>query len=80
MNGDKLNDVFKVGGVFVESFILKIFDRWGNKVFETTNMEEGWDGTINGKPGAPDVYVYIAEGRGRMNQIKVIEGNVTLLR
>lgn len=80
LNGDQLNDVFKVGGVFVESFILKIFDRWGNKVFETTNMEEGWDGTINGKPGAPDVYVYIAEGRGRMNQIKVIEGNVTLLR
>ena len=66
--------------MFIETFHLIIYDRWGRAVFETTDLEKGWDGDIDGKPAAPGVYVYIAEGTGRKGQPAVIQGSITLLR
>lgn len=79
-NSDQLNDGFLVQGVFVKQFELQIYNRWGELVFETQNMQEPWDGTFNGKPAPADVYVYIAIGYGRNGAFKTIRGNVTLLR
>lgn len=79
-NGDGMNDVFLVKGIFISDFKLQIYNRWGQKVFETTNMYEGWDGTHNGENCTSDVYVYVAEGRGKKGDSKIITGNVTLLR
>jgi gliding motility-associated-like protein len=80
INGDNLNDKFYVKGVFVETFTLKIYNRWGQLVFETTDMNNGWDGTFEGEPCKSDVFVYLAEGIGRKGQRINHTGNVTLLR
>lgn len=52
-NGDGKNDVFKPYGAGwdIESYSMKIFDRWGEMIFSTTEINVGWDGTMpNGKP------------------------------
>lgn len=41
-----------------ENYELVIFDRWGSKVFETQNLDSGWDGTIIGKQAPQGIYVY----------------------
>ncbi|MES2620716.1 MAG: gliding motility-associated C-terminal domain-containing protein, partial [Bacteroidota bacterium] len=48
-NGDGNNDEWLVYGEGIKSVDLKIFNRWGEKVFETDNQFEGWDGTSKGE-------------------------------
>ncbi|MCF8427717.1 MAG: PKD domain-containing protein [Bacteroidia bacterium] len=79
-NQDKLNDGFLIQGVFVKKFELQIFNRWGETVYETDDMNAAWDGNYNGAPAPSDVYVYIATGYGRKGKFTTIKGNVTLLR
>jgi len=59
-NNDNLNDILKIeygAGLKVFNF-LKIFNRWGNIVFQTTNLNQGWDGNMNGIPQEMDAYTY----------------------
>jgi PKD repeat protein len=63
--GDASQDVgiFKAVGTGLVKFHLVIYDAWGNLIWETTKLERGvpveaWDGTFNGKPLPPDVYVW----------------------
>jgi gliding motility-associated-like protein len=79
-NQDNLNDGFLIQGVFVKSFELRIFNRWGEVVYETRDMNAAWDGNFKGSPAPSDVYVFIATGYGRKGKFKTIKGNVTLLR
>lgn len=60
-NGDGLNDIFKVQGTDIVSFRLLIFDRWGELIFETKNLKEGWDGYYKGNLVKQDVYVWIMD-------------------
>jgi gliding motility-associated-like protein len=48
-NNDRVNDVFYVKGDGFEDFDIRIFDRWGELVFSTSDINEGWDGRINGE-------------------------------
>ncbi len=76
-----VNSIFKIinrGAVGLNYF--RIFDRWGNKVFETTNINSGWDGMYNGKPQPYGVYVYDLEAVTSTGQLYHREGNVTLIR
>lgn len=59
-NNDNLNDILKIEyGAGLKAFhFLKIFNRWGNLVFQTTNLNQGWDGNINGIPQEMDAYTY----------------------
>jgi len=59
-NGDGHNDVWLPVGNNVASYEVYIFDRWGGVIFHSTNMDEGWDGTISGNPAPNDVYVWKA--------------------
>ncbi len=77
-NGDGLNDVFYVRGKGFESLSLIVFDRWGNKVFETTDKDIGWDGTKSGKKLNSDVYVYHLEVTYYSGEVVEREGNVLL--
>ncbi len=59
-NGDGLNDVFKPLRKYdlVKTYHLMIFDRWGQQVFGTEDIEEGWDGSSQGSPSPAGTYVY----------------------
>ncbi|MCC6725964.1 MAG: gliding motility-associated C-terminal domain-containing protein, partial [Saprospiraceae bacterium] len=85
-NGDNTNDVFYVLGDCVQEVrLLRIFDRWGEMVFEATNTQPmnrqfGWDGRLKGKDAAADVYIYqiiVLLGDGSE---KAYKGDLTLLR
>ena len=80
-NGDNTNDVFSVvtdGLVTLDRF--QIFDRWGQLVYETEDITEGWDGKIDGKDAPSDVYVYVIDVRRANGVIKSFAGDVTLIR
>ncbi len=79
-NGDGLNDVFKAYGTGLLDFELIISNRWGEHVFSTKNIDEGWDGTVNSEPAPPDVYVYLINYTDNMGRTKVKAGAVSLIR
>ena len=79
-NGDGMNDIFYVRGGPFETMELKIFNGWGEMVFETTDPEFGWDGTHNGKPEINGVYVYTVVATSVEGQDFDRSGKVTLIR
>ncbi|MCS6933931.1 MAG: PKD domain-containing protein [Chitinophagales bacterium] len=80
-NGDGLNDVLYVRGIGLRKLdYLRIYDRWGKLVFETDAINNGWDGTINGKPADIAVYAYTAKGECTNGSSVEVQGNVTLIR
>lgn len=56
-NGDYVNDVFKVVGMHMTEMELEVYNRWGELVFRTNNINEGWDGTFNGGDAPEGSYV-----------------------
>lgn len=59
-NNDGENDVFKVySNEVLSNFRFLVFNRWGNIIFETTDSEQGWDGTYNGAGNQSGVYVWM---------------------
>ena len=80
-NGDGLNDKFLIRSKTLSSLaFFRIFDEWGQLVFETNKLDEGWDGTIAGKPAALAVYVYTLEGKCQNGYNVTKSGNVTVVR
>ncbi|WP_020571694.1 T9SS type B sorting domain-containing protein [Neolewinella persica] len=86
-NGDGVNDGFTIfAGPAVERVeTLRVFHRWGGLVFENTDFQPnepgvGWDGTLNGKPVNPAVFVYQATVRFVNGAVQDISGDVTLIR
>lgn len=78
-NGDGLNDVFKVVDIGFRYFDMKIFDRWGSLIYTFKDVNDAWDGTINGQKAAAGVYVYRLEIQGFNEESKKIEGVISLL-
>ena len=75
------NRVWKPQGVFArpDSYTLFIMDRWGQEVFRTTTIAEGWDGKIGGKDAGMGVYTYYVKYRS-IEDVPIEErGNFTLL-
>ena len=79
-NGDGQNDVLYVRGADIVTMDLKIFNRWGQLVFETTNQSVGWDGKFNGVPQPIDAYGYVLLATFIDGTSKELKGNITLLR
>lgn len=79
-NGDGENDILFVRSSVVEELVFRIYNRWGELVFETTDINRGWDGEFKGKPSDPDVYDYYLEGFCIDGQEMLIQGNITLIR
>jgi len=59
---------------------FRIFNRWGEMVFETTDIEKGWDGTFSGTPQPFGVYVYQVSAETSTGKIIEKHGNTTLIR
>ena len=53
-DGDGYNDILRVEGTNITEMVFMIFDRWGQKVFETNDQSIGWDGSFKGKQVNPD--------------------------
>ncbi len=85
-NGDGSNDVFYVRGKGLDRVkSLRIFNRWGEAVFEKQNFAAndptvGWDGTFRGKKLSADVYVYQVEVFCENSEVIRFDGSVTLLQ
>ena len=85
-NGDGLNDVFKAIGLYSDiTFSMKIFDRWGQQVFESDDIDEGWNGIYGGKYCASGTYAWIIRiafrGQDIINQGDLeFKGTVILLK
>ena len=79
-NGDGINDVFSLRGEFIMDMNMKIFNRWGEKVFQSSNQSIGWDGTLNGEKLGPDVFAYIIEFSCIDGNKYIKKGNVSLIR
>ncbi|MES2799124.1 MAG: T9SS type B sorting domain-containing protein [Bacteroidota bacterium] len=79
-NGDNENDVLYVRGVLIQDMIFRVFDRWGELVFESNDRLIGWDGTFRGKNLDPDVYDYYLKAVCIDGEESIIKGNVTLMR
>ncbi len=78
-NEDGYNDVlFIYGGI--KDFEFKIFNRWGEKVFETSEQSKGWDGSYDGKPIGSGVFAYTLKGKLPDGTPVVRNGNITLMR
>jgi gliding motility-associated-like protein len=64
----------------IRTIYLKIFNRWGEKVFETTNQFEGWDGTYKGVMQNPSVYTYNVDVTFLDNKKVERKGTVSIIR
>ena len=79
-NGDGQNDILYVKGKGVETITLTIYNRWGNKVFEGKDMEQGWDGTYNGIEQGSAVFVYYISATFTNGQTVEDKGNVSIVK
>lgn len=80
-NGDGNNDELVIYGTkCVKEFKLVIFDRWGEKVFETDDVNAKWDGTYNGKDMNGSTFVYYVKGLYKDDRPIDLKGNVTIVK
>lgn len=83
-DGNSLNDVFAPKGIDLLDYKMQIFDRWGEKIFESAELNTGWDGKYRGTLCKEDVYIYKIEFREKNGDTKLQDkmrvGHVTLLK
>ena len=82
-NGDGVNDGFYGAGIGITSYNIWIFDRWGNLIFTTNDINEAWDGTVQGKHGdicQEDVYVWKVVLTDVFNKKHKYIGHVSLIK
>ncbi len=80
-NADGNNDIYIVQGKGISSITIRIFDRWGEKVFETFDRSEGWNGEFKGKPVEQGVYPYVISiVFENETEAKVYNGYLTIVR
>jgi len=79
-NNDNMNDILLVRGNYILNMVFRVFNRWGELVFESTNPADGWDGVYKGKLCEPDVYDYYLDVECIGGFKNLITGNVTIVR
>ncbi len=81
-NDDGINDTFIGRGSFIKEFEMSIFDRWGNMVYRTDDIDKPWDGKSNygNEPSQTDIYVYSIKIIDFKMKKHTYKGTVTLMR
>jgi gliding motility-associated-like protein len=80
-NGDGVNDEFRVVNANVQRLLeFRVFNRWGQEVFSTTDIRRGWDGTWGGEAQPVGVYQYLIRVGYADQTIETYKGDVTLIR
>ena len=79
-NGDNLNDIFLVKGLDegIDDFQIYIYNRWGQNVFYSDDINIGWDGTLNGKMAPTGFYSFIILVKDAMGTNHEIKDNILL--
>jgi len=77
-NGDGLNDTFKpvVNTELVRQFNMSIYNKWGERIFETSDATKGWDGE-NAMAG---VYVWVISYANRLGKSEMMKGSVAVIK
>jgi gliding motility-associated-like protein len=78
-NGDEINDTFYIPSYNLVNFDLKIFNRWGQLVFQTADPLTGWDGSFKGQT-ISGVYVFILKAKGSDGTEYKKSGHITLIQ
>lgn len=79
-NGDGVNDIAKVIGVGISRMDFRIYNRWGQLLFQTNSRKQGWDGSYKGKQQPMDVYAYVLDAEFFNGQKVRKQGDITLIR
>ena len=79
-NGDGINDVFRIQGFGIAHMDMRIFNRWGQLIFESKDVNEGWDGRYKGVLQPVDVYAYAISVAFTDGTTTTRTGSITLLR
>lgn len=81
-NGDGINDVFSGKGILITEYEMRIFDRWGNMIFITKDLQIPWDGKANygSETAQEDVYIYVIDLIDIKKENHEYKGIVTLVR
>lgn len=79
-NGDGINDKVYVRGFAIEKMMFRIYNRWGQVVFQTTDRNQGWDGKYKGALQPMDAYAYTLEVEFSDGTKATKKGDITLLR
>lgn len=79
-NGDHENDILKLESSIVKEVYWAVYNRWGQKMFETNSPDDFWDGTFQGVAQPAETYGYYLRVLCVNDQLLVKKGNVTLLR
>ncbi len=80
-NGDGINDLFKISGINSNSnFNCTIFDRWGLKLYDWSDVTKGWDGKTNGKLCNDGTYFYVLNFTDNTNNEIKKQGNLNLFK
>ncbi len=74
------NETFRPLAEGVIEYELFVYNRWGEMIFTTKDLSQGWNGTIDGEPAKPDVYVWKAQGKYTNGKSFELAGDVTLIR
>ena len=83
VNHDKLNDVLiPLGtGWTSKDYVFEVYNRWGSRIFKTTDYLEGWDGKMNeDEPDKMDIYYWRINITDNIDHIHELKGHVTVLR
>lgn len=75
-----VGDVWKVKYKSIVDFHCTIFNTWGNKVYEFSDPEGGWDGKYHGKLVSTGVYYYVIQARGADDKVYKLSGDINILR
>ncbi|MBL7749995.1 MAG: gliding motility-associated C-terminal domain-containing protein, partial [Chitinophagaceae bacterium] len=80
-NGDGKNDILRALPAGVQQFLyFRVYNRWGQLVFQTQDHRIGWDGKINGQIPPTGTFVWVAEGIDYLGQRILRKGTVVLIR
>lgn len=79
-NSDGHNDELKVYSNCLQEILLRVYDRWGEIVFEGTDVSTGWDGTYKGSMLNAGVFVYQLSAKTKNGDTVTKKGNITLVR
>lgn len=79
-DGDGINDIFTFKSRYITAAAMKIYNRWGELVFQTTDPDQGWDGTVNGKAAPLGTYIHHTQLTDDMGITFIKSGEIVLIR